>query len=130
MTDGEESCGGDPAAAAAELRASGPTSIAIVSLGLDDEAMASFEALAAEIGAAYVDASSFEDLQAALAAALLPGFEVLSEAAGVVATGRVGDTVELPMGVYEVRVLTTPVQVYEGVEVPGDGHVDLVVGGR
>lgn len=92
--------------------------------------MASFEALAAEIGAAYVDASSFEDLQAALAAALLPGFEVLSEAAGVVATGRVGDTVELPMGVYEVRVLTTPVQVYEGVEVPGDGHVDLVVGGR
>lgn len=49
-------------------------------------------------------------------------------AAGLVASGRVGDTVELPMGVYEVRVLTTPVQVYAEVEVPGDGHVDLVVG--
>jgi len=130
VTDGEESCGGDPAAAAAALRASGSTTIAIVSLGLDEAGLAAFEALAEEVGATYVDVTSFEELRLALADALRPVYEVYGPGGDLVATGRVGEAVELPMGVYEVRVLTSPAQVFEAVTVPGDGSVEVRVGGR
>lgn len=130
VTDGEESCGGDPAAAAAELRAAGDVTIAIVSLALDEAGLAVFEDLAEGIGATYVDVGSFEDLSEAIAAALEPAFEVYAASGELVATGRVGDSVELPMGVYQVRVLTSPVEVFEAVTVPGDGRVEVVVAGE
>lgn len=127
ITDGEESCGGDPAAAAAELRAAGDATITIVSLALDADSLAVFEGLAEDIGATYVDVGSFEALQEAIAAALKPSFEVYDVSGALVATGRVGDSVELPMGVYSVRVLTSPAQVFESVTVPGDGQVQVQV---
>src|SRR5690606_34368557 len=130
ITDGAESCGGDPAAAAAELRAAGDTAIAIVSLALEPDGLAVFEGLAEEIDATYVDVGSFEGLSEALTAALSPAFEVFDQAGELVATGRVGDSVELPMGLYSVRVMTAPVQVFEDVMVPGDGAVRLTAEGR
>ena len=130
ITDGKESCGGDPAEAAARLRAAGDVTIAIVSLALDEDGLAAFEDLAAAIDATYVDVGSFEDLKEAIAAALEPAFEVYAADGELVATGRVGDSVELPMGVYRVRVLTSPVQVFEPVVVPGDGSVQVVAGER
>ncbi len=62
ITDGEESCGGDPAAAVKELRGAGQLNLAIVSLDLEPEAQALFEALATEIDATYIDVTSFEAL--------------------------------------------------------------------
>ena len=128
ITDGAESCGGDPAAAAAELRAAGDTSIAIVSLALEADDLAVFESLAAEIGASYVDVGSLEALREAITAALVPVFEVYEAGGALVATGRVGETVELPMGIYRVRVLGAPVEVFENVRVPGDGSVVVRTG--
>lgn len=128
ITDGAESCGGDPAAAAAELRAAGDVTIAIVSLALDQDGLAVFEGLAEDIGATYVDVGSFEDLKAAISAALVPEFKVYDAEGALVATGRVGESVELPMGNYEVRVLSAPVEVFDSVTVPGDGTVQVVAG--
>lgn len=128
ITDGAESCGGDPAAAASELRAAGDVAIAIVSLALDPESLAVFEGLAAEVGATYVDVTSYETLSQAITEALVPSFEVYDAAGALVATGRVGDTVELPMGTYSVRVLSSPVEVFDDVRVPGDGSVRVEAG--
>ncbi|HLU81894.1 MAG TPA: hypothetical protein VKZ43_00705, partial [Trueperaceae bacterium] len=130
ITDGKESCGGDPAAAAAALRAAGDTNIAIVSLALGPADLAVFERLAAEIDATYVDVASFEGLSEAIAAALTPGYEVFDTAGALVATGRVGESVELPMGVYRVRVLTAPAEIFDDVRVPGDGSVRVALGGN
>lgn len=131
VTDGEESCGGDPVAAAQALKASGPVEIAIVSLGLEPAAQAVFESLAAGVGASYVDVTSFEELEASISEALNPAYEVLDAAGQVVARGRVGDDgVELPMGLYTVRVLSAPVTEFTEVRVPGDGSVELSVGAR
>lgn len=128
ITDGAESCGGDPATAAAELRAAGDTSIAIVSLALEADDLAVFEDLAAEIGASYVDVGSLAALREAITAALVPVFEVYEAGGALVATGRVGESVELPMGLYRVRVLGAPVEVFENVRVPGDGSVVVRTG--
>ena len=129
ITDGEESCGGDPAAAVRELREAGPLSLAIVSLALEPEALAVFEALAEEVGASYVDVGSYEALNTAIAEALNPAFEVYDLEGELVAEGRVGgDAVELPMGLYRVRVLSMPVEVIENVRVPGDGSITVNAG--
>ncbi len=131
ITDGQESCGGDPAAAVRQLREAGPVALAIVSLALEPEALAAFEALADEVGATFVDVGSYETLSAAIEEALNPAFEVYDAEGVLVAQGRVGgEAVELPMGVYEVRVLGAAVEVFEGVRVPGDGEVTVAAGGR
>lgn len=129
ITDGEESCGGDPAEAVRQLRAAGPLSLAIVSLALEPDALAVFEKLAQDVGATYVDVGSYEALSAAIVEALNPAFEVYDQEGALVAQGRVGgEAVELPMGVYRVRVLSAPVEVFDNVRVPGDGSVTVNAG--
>lgn len=131
ITDGVESCGGDPAAAVAALRAQGPIDLAIVSLGLGSDDLAVFEALAEQVGASYVDVGSFEELERTVTAALHPAFEVVGPDGEVVARGHVdGGAVEVPMGVYTVRVRGATVQEFREVRVPGDGRVALAVGAR
>src|SRR5690606_15992168 len=100
ITDGVESCQGDPAAAVAGLRAAGiEFDLAIVSLALEADALAAFQTLADSVGASYVDVTSFEELKATIDEALNPAFEVVDAAGNVVARGRVGgEGVSLPMG--------------------------------
>ncbi|MBX3143261.1 MAG: VWA domain-containing protein [Trueperaceae bacterium] len=144
VTDGVESCGGDPAAAVAALKAAGQIELAIVSLGVEADAQAIFGTLAAGVGASYVDVGSFETLiasletlissmqQAHLAEAqerLHPPFEVLDPAGQVVASGRVGDAgISLPMGLYTVRLVGAPPTEFHEVLVPGDGSVTVDLG--
>jgi Mg-chelatase subunit ChlD len=131
ITDGEESCGGDPVAAVRESRARHPLDLAIVSLGLEDEEQRRFEELAEAVGASYVDVTSFEELKASVDNALNPEFEVLDASGEPVARGLVdGAAVELEMGVYTVRVHGMPVQEFRDVRVPGEKVVLLEFGGQ
>ncbi|HET8985420.1 MAG TPA: hypothetical protein VFN03_06655, partial [Trueperaceae bacterium] len=132
ITDGVESCKGDPAAAVAALRAGGlDFDLAIVSLALEPDALAAFQSLADSVGASYVDVTSFEELKASIDEALNPAFEVVDASGAVVARGRVGgEGVQLPMGTYTVRVLGAGVEEHTGVRVPGDTLVTLSVGGN
>lgn len=79
ISDGEESCGGDPEAALDELRAAGiQVTLSIVSLGLNDAgAAARFAALAEAGGGTFVDVEGVDALSDAVAAALVLPFEVL-----------------------------------------------------
>jgi hypothetical protein len=105
VTDGEETCDGDPAQAIEELRAAGIDAridivgFAIGELMLQEE----FERWARLGGGRYFDAADGDALRRAVRTALQEGFQVLS-GSEVVATGTVGgDAVELAPGSYRVK---------------------------
>jgi von Willebrand factor type A domain len=107
ITDGEETCGGDPEAEIAKLRASGTeVTVNIVGFAVDDSAIAATLAKwAAEGGGRYLPASDGAGLGNALSDAVLEGFTVTDASGKVVAQGQVGGApVELPSGTYAVVV--------------------------
>lgn len=120
VTDGEETCDGDPAAAIRDLRAQGfDVQINIVGFALDDDALRQqFKDWAALGGGTYADAGNADELADAIARASQAPFRVLDANGEVVATGTVGgEPVDLPPGTYTVEVLTDPVQTFEQVVV-------------
>ncbi|HVS66034.1 MAG TPA: VWA domain-containing protein [Thermoanaerobaculia bacterium] len=106
VTDGEETCGGDPAAAIGELAQAGiDVRVNIVGFAIDELMLEEeFERWARLGGGRYLDAADGEALQEAMRSALRSSFEVLS-GDEVVASGTVGgDVVELAPGQYRVLV--------------------------
>ena len=105
VTDGEETCDGDPAAAIEGLRAAGvDVRVNIVGFAIDELMLEEdFERWARMGGGHYFDAADGEALRHAVRGSVREGFEV-HRAGAVVATGTVGDEgVELAPGRYEVR---------------------------
>tara|TARA_R100000005_G_scaffold1757_2_gene1023 strand:+ start:10974 stop:13121 length:2148 start_codon:yes stop_codon:yes gene_type:complete len=113
ITDGEETCEGDPAAAIATLRAKGiDARVNIVGYAIEDtELEATFADWAELGGGSYFAAGDGDQLAAALLAAAQPSFTV-SDADGVVVTrGFAGsEPIILPSGTYEVRSSATSVR--------------------
>ncbi|MCB9464056.1 MAG: VWA domain-containing protein [Candidatus Eisenbacteria bacterium] len=106
VTDGEETCDGDPEAAIRSLRSSGiDVRVNIVGFAIDDLLLAeAFDEWARLGGGRYVEAHDASELEAAMGSALETTYDVLSDGA-VVATGVVGgDAVRLLPGAYDVRV--------------------------
>ncbi len=107
VTDGEETCGGDPAAAIANLRKAGVTTrISIVGFALDDKALAdTFRRWSDAGGGAFFDAKDAAGLDKSRAEALRPGFEVVNAQGQVLASGIVGgEAVAVPAGSHSVRI--------------------------
>ncbi|MFI5293327.1 MAG: VWA domain-containing protein, partial [Candidatus Limnocylindrales bacterium] len=92
VTDGDETCEGDPEAAIAALRAAGiDVTLDIVGFALDDEALkARMAGWAASGGGTYVDAGGADELVDALSAALGVPFRVYGPGGEVSAGGTVG----------------------------------------
>jgi Mg-chelatase subunit ChlD len=112
VTDGLESCGGDPVAAARALQAGGPIPVHVIGFGLGepgDEDPTSLRAIAAVSGGKYVTARSAEELRSALSASVGTAFQVM-QGGRLVADGSLGadDVMLLPAGDYEVRVASEP----------------------
>jgi len=130
VTDGEESCNGDPAAAIAKLRNEGiDVRVNIVGFAIDDtELKKSFSEWAELGGGQYFDAPDAESLKAGMQQALQSPFEVINDAGDVIATGIVGGaSIELPAGEYRVKVLSEPVVTLDSVVVASDSITTLVV---
>ena len=111
ITDGEETCGGDPAEAIRELQAAGiDVRVNIVGFAIDDAALSQTFKLWAEMGrGSYFNADNAAGLGESLARAMQIPFEVLDDKGQVVATGLVGgDPVEVPAGTYGVRTREVP----------------------
>jgi len=128
VTDGNETCKGDPAAAIEELRAAGiDITLNIVGFALEDEELKSQMAAWAEAGdGSYFDASGAEDLEASLALALSAPFRVYGPDGEVYEGGTVGgDPIGIDPGTYRVEVLTDPVVEFEEVVVGGGESVSL-----
>jgi hypothetical protein len=132
VTDGEETCDGNAAAAIQALVAQGiDVQVNIVGFALeDDDALRQQFSEWAELGnGSYFDATSAEELDEAIAAAVQAPFQVLDETGAVVASGTVGgEAVKLPAGTYTVVVLTDPEQRFENVAIEDGGEAELTLG--
>jgi hypothetical protein len=131
VTDGEETCGGDPPAVIADLVASGiDVRVNIVGFALDDDALREqFEEWARLGNGQYIDAIDAAELDAAVARAVQPLFNVIDSQGNIVASGQVGGpALSLPAGIYRVEVLTQPTLIYEVVRVTAGQEMQLVIG--
>ncbi len=111
VSDGIESCGGDPVAAAHTLRRQGIV-VHLIGFGLGnaaDEDAASLQAIADASGGRYVKAGSAEELKAALAETVATSFSVY-QGSKEVASGSLGsaDVMLLPEGDYRVQLHSSP----------------------
>jgi hypothetical protein len=112
ITDGEETCDGDPAAVIEGLQASGiEVRINIVGFAIDDEGLKSRFRYWADLGGgSYHDANNADDLKQSMNHALQAPYEVLDANGNIVANGTVGDAgVDLAPGEYRVQTRTTPI---------------------
>lgn len=112
VTDGIESCGGDPVAAARALQQRGPVPVHVIGFGLgkkEDEDAASLRAIAHASGGRFVTAGSAEELREAFRATVGTAFQVLRNGRPV-AEGALGaeEVILLPPGDYEVEVGSAP----------------------
>jgi hypothetical protein len=120
ITDGEETCGGDPAQAIEKLKAAGiDVRVNVVGFAIDDANLKqTFRYWASVGGGSYFDAANSEELSQSLTGALRVPYDVYNGAGQIVAEGLTGgDAVELPAGTYRVATRATPPQVLETVVV-------------
>lgn len=120
LTDGEETCGGDPAAAIQALKKQGlDVRVNIVGFAVDDTTLkAGFERWAELGGGRFFDAKNGQELSKALTEAMRPKFQVTDAAGTVVTEGTAGGApIKLLAGTYMVRVLTSPVRTFERVRI-------------
>ncbi len=114
VTDGIESCGGDPVQAARDLSMQG-IAVHVIGFGLGnaaDEDAASLRAVANASGGRYVVAGSAEELKAALAETVATSFSVYKGSTEI-ATGSLGSKEQLflPEGDYQVELHSSPPQI-------------------
>lgn len=106
VTDGEETCDGDPAAAIQRLRDLGwDIRVNIVGFAIDDPALAeTFRAWAALGNGSYFGAGDRDGLGRALTRAATGPYRVTAmDSDEPVATGRPGEALTLPAGDYRIR---------------------------
>lgn len=111
LTDGEETCDGDPAAAIAALKKAGITvRVNIVGFAIDDEKLAGTFRHWAELGSgSYFDAKNAAGLSKALTQSLRSSYEVVNAQGRVIASGITGgDPVSILPGTYTVRLKGQP----------------------
>lgn len=106
VTDGEETCGGDPKAAIQTLRAAGhDVRVDIVGFAVDEVALEeTFREWARAGNGTYFDANDGEQLRRAMGEALQPAYEVLAGDKLIAAGAVNGAAIELPAGRYRVRL--------------------------
>jgi hypothetical protein len=130
VTDGKETCKGDPGAEVDRLVELGiEVALNIVGFALDDDALkADMESWATAGGGVFFDAQDEEGLLAGIAAALRAPYRIHDLDGALVASGVVGGApVALPTGTYRVEVLTDPPLTIDAVEMAPGGEVTLEV---
>ena len=128
VTDGGETCGGDPAATIAELRAGGiDVTVNIVGFALEDGALKDQMIAWADVrSGTYFDAAGADELVTAMAAAVSAPFRVYGPDGEVFEGGTIGGgPIRDRSGTYRVEVLTDPVIEFEEVVVEGGQSVIL-----
>ena len=118
ITDGEETCDGDPAEVIKGLRAQGlDVQVSIVGFAIDDaELKATFSTWAELGGGSYFDAGSAEELAKSLRTVISGPFRVLDGRGQVVAKGVIGGAeIVLPAGTYSVETIAAKPRVIDSV---------------
>ncbi len=122
ITDGMETCKGDPVKAAQDLLAAG-YDLRINIVGFDISRVSSARdqlmQIAQATGGVFLEATSREELRQALSLVAPFSYSVYDSAGTLVYTGRLGEATgpQLPAGSYRVVIGTTPPIVLENVQV-------------
>jgi hypothetical protein len=130
LTDGIESCGGDPVEAAQALQRLGRIPVHVIGFGLGragDRDQRSLRAIADATGGRYFSAHTADELREALTDTVGTTFSILQDR-HTVAGGTLGarDRFVLPQGEYVVRLDTEPPREVT-VRVAGEERVTLVL---
>ncbi|CAA6822351.1 MAG: Unknown protein [uncultured Sulfurovum sp.] len=123
VTDGEETCDGDPAKEIQMLKDKGvDVRINIVGFAINNEALKAQFKSWAELGDGnYFEADDKESLNEAVKKALQVPYKVYNKTDEIVGTGVVGDEpIKLKGGSYKVVIESSPEQVFEDVTVIGE----------
>jgi hypothetical protein len=124
VTDGEETCGGDPAAEIERLRAAGTDlRVNIVGFAIADQALKdTFRNWAQLGGGRFLDAGTEKELGAALVEAVRVPVEAVNTQGQVIANGFVdGAAMELPAGQYTVQTVgSAPRTIGQATVKPGE----------
>jgi von Willebrand factor type A domain len=118
LTDGEETCGGDPRAVISALAAHDiQVRVNIVGFSVDDPMLKGEFREWARIGRGrYFDAAKAQDLDGAIAAAADVPFAAYDNNGNVAGEGTVdGPEITVPAGHYRVEVASTPPQIFSDV---------------
>ena len=133
ITDGEETCGGDPRAAIAALAASDiAVRLNIVGFEVDDDQTRAEFAEWVRLGRGqYFDVTKPEQLDEAVKAATQMAYSIKDATGVVVGNGTVGGPpVPLPAGTYRVEIAGTPARVFESVVVKEKQTTQLEADGQ
>jgi hypothetical protein len=128
VTDGEETCDGDPGAVIEALQAKDfKINLNIVGFAIDNVALAAqFESWAELGGGRYFAANDEAGLSEALKEALRVSYSVYDTGGNEIAQGQVGAApVDLPQGLYRVVVNSATPTTFEKVDVQGEHDVVL-----
>jgi len=133
ITDGEESCKGDPKAAAAELQASGlNVTLNIVGFTLTGEtAVAELGALAGSTGGRYYSAQDGEQLSRAVKLAALNRlpYDIFDAAGNLLVSGQTSElSRELPPGKYRIKIDALGQQLEEPLTIVPDQTTSISLG--
>jgi len=131
VTDGEETCGGDPVEAAEGLIAAGyDLRIQVVGfdIGQDSSTRDQLMKIAEVTGGLYLDASNKEELRRALSLSVPFSYTVYDQEGNAVYVGRLGDEgPKLPAGTYRVVIDTDPPIVLENVLISEEETTKITV---
>jgi Ca-activated chloride channel family protein len=127
VSDGDETCGGDPVATAAALHAANPRlRVSVIGFNIEQEEWRQrLEGIAEYGGGAYFDAANADQLADALEQAVALTYRVIDGQGNQVYQGRIGSTVTLPPGAYRVEISGDAAMTFETVFVES-GHTTFV----
>lgn len=129
LTDGDETCGGDPSAEITALNEAGiDVQVNVIGFAVSDDLLRSrFEEWATLGNGVYYDANEADQLITALNLASSVSYRVLDLEGTEVATGSVGgQTVELAPGLYRIEIQTGDGFSYQNIVVTPDGVTEVV----
>jgi hypothetical protein len=134
VTDGMETCKGDPVKSAEALLAAGydlRINVVGFDIGRDSKARDQLMQIAQATGGAFLEASNREELRRALSLSAPFSYSVYDSSGALVYSGRLGEATspQLPAGSYRVVVNTQPVTVVENVVVLGGQTTIVPIGG-
>lgn len=123
ITDGEETCEGDPAAVIKEINATGyRVQVNIVGFAIDELMLReTFQEWARLGGGRYFDAANAQQLHGSLRQSTQVSYEIIDNEDKLIGAGVVGGPpIKLPPGSYRLRVLDATARVYENIEIESD----------
>jgi hypothetical protein len=123
VTDGKETCEGNPAKVIANLKAQGiDIRVNIVGFAIDNKALKEEFKKWASIGnGSYFDARDQRSLDAAVKKALQVPFKIYNQTGKLMAKSMIGsEPIQLPAGVYKIVIEGVVPIVYEGIVVKGE----------